>query len=133
MTVSWFDGRVRLLALDRRVDARGALLPLDFDRLPFVPRRVFAVSGVPRGGVRGGHGHRVGQQLLVCLRGRVRVRMRDAREAVELTLDPGAGGLLVEPGIWGEQAYLDEDAVLLVLASDPYDPSSYFNDPGCAS
>lgn len=133
MTVAWFDGRVRLLPLERRVDARGALLPLDLDRLPFVPRRVFTVSGVPRGGIRGGHGHRVGQQLLVCLQGRVRVRMRDARDAVELTLDPGAGGLLVGPGVWGEQAYLEEGTVLLVLASEPYDPSSYFHDPRGAS
>jgi dTDP-4-dehydrorhamnose 3,5-epimerase-like enzyme len=130
VTGPWFGGGARLLPLDRRTDARGALLPLDFDRLPFVPRRVFAVHGVPRGAVRGGHGHRAGHQLLVCLHGRVRVRLRDARETFEVTLDPGGAGLLVGPGLWGEQTYLVEGSVLLVLASEPYDPASYFREPG---
>ena len=126
---AWFGGRARRVRLERLRDARGELMPLPFDRLPFVPRRVFVVRDVPRGTVRGGHGHRSGQQLLVCLHGEIRARLQAGGEAVDLVLAADADGLLVGPGVWCAQTYAAPDSVLLVLASDPYDPSSYLAAP----
>jgi hypothetical protein len=40
---------------------------------------------------------------------------------------PGAG-LLVEPRTWTAQTHLDPESMLLVLASEPYDPASYCDD-----
>lgn len=122
---AWFGGRARLVAVERHVDARGALLPLEFERLPFPPRRLFTVSGVPAGTARGGHAHRRGQQLLVCLQGRVDLRLRLADEEARATLAAEGPAMLVGAGVWCEQSYVDEGSVLLVLASEPYDPQSY--------
>lgn len=124
-TGAWFDGRARLVALKRHVDARGALLPLEFEHLPFAPRRLFTVAGVPAGAVRGGHAHRQGQQLLVCLQGRVDLRLRRAEEEARVTLAAEGPAMLVSAGVWCEQTYVDEGSVLLVLSSEPYDPASY--------
>ena len=66
---SFFDGRARLVACPIVTEPRGALLPLHLAELPFVPRRVFAITDVPVGTERGGHAHRSGMQLLVCLQG----------------------------------------------------------------
>lgn len=122
----WFDGRSRLVPLARHVDARGALLPLDYPDLPFVPMRVFTVSGMAANTVRGGHGHRTARQLLVCIRGRIRVRMVCPPDAVDVALEPGGPGLLIDAGIWSEQTYLEEDSVMLALCSEAFDPASYF-------
>jgi hypothetical protein len=124
------DGRARLVALPVARDPRGALTPIAFDALPFVPARVFAVSDAPAGAVRGGHAHRSGLQALVCLQGAVLVELRVAAGAAEtLELAPGGGALVFGPGVWSRQTYRAPGTVLLVLASEPYDPASYVDQP----
>ncbi len=127
---AWFDGRARLLTFTCHSDRRGVLLPIDLDQLPFPVRRIFTVADVPSGTVRGGHGHRRGWQLLLCVQGQIRVRMRCLAEQVELVLEGSGPGLLIGANIWVEQTYLDEHAVLLVACSEAFDPDSYYaNEP----
>jgi hypothetical protein len=125
----FFGGRARLVACPAVADARGALLPIPFADLPFTPCRAFAVSDVPAGAVRGGHAHRSGMQLLICLQGTIAVELRAADGEAALTLVPGGGALLVSPGVWCRQTYPEAGAVLLALASEPYDPASYLDKP----
>ena len=125
----WFDGRAQLLELPRHGDTRGSLLPIDLTHLPFAPQRLFTVTNVPTGTQRGGHGHHHGQQLLICLAGRIGVLLRCGSVQASVALDARGPALLVGAGIWGQQTYLQQDSALLVLASEPYDPSSYFQNP----
>lgn len=125
---SWLGGGARLVEIERHVDARGALLPLELDRLPFAPRRLFTVSGVPAGTLRGGHAHRAGQQLLLCLQGRIDLCLRLNDEEVRTSLTAAGPALLLGPRIWCQQTYRDEGTVLLVLSSEPYDRASYIED-----
>lgn len=124
---SWFGGRARLVDLPIHSDERGNLLPLDFDRLPFMPRRVFTVTGVPAGSIRGEHGHRSGEQLLICLQGKIDLLLRKGDEDATTALTPAGPGLLLGAGVWCRQTYLVSNSVLLVLASEPYDPESYIS------
>jgi hypothetical protein len=122
----FLGGRAQLIELSVKSDKRGDLLPIPFDQLPFVPRRVFAVSDVPVGTRRGGHAHRSGVQLLICLQGRVEVLLRVSAAVTErLVLQADGTGLLFEAGVWCQQTYLDANTVLLALASEPYNPASY--------
>ena len=122
----WLDGRARLVRLARHVDARGTLSSFDYADLPFVPMRVFTVSAMTANTVRGGHGHRTARQLLVCVHGRIRVRMACPPDEAVVTLEPGGPGLLIDAGVWSEQTYLEDDSVMLALCSEPFDPASYF-------
>lgn len=122
---AWFSGRARSVVCQIHADERGALLSLEFDRLPFIPCRLFTVAGVPVGAVRGGHGHRAGQQLLVCLQGRIDVLMRCENDEANTVLVRGGPGLLFGPGVWCRQSYSEEGTVLLALASEHYDLASY--------
>lgn len=119
---------MRVVLRSPHTDSRGLLHAFDFSELPFAPARVFTVSGAPAGTARGGHGHRRGEQLLACIQGRIHVLMRHAGEEATVQLVPDGGMLLVGPQVWCRQTYLDEGAVLLVLASEPYSPDSYFTD-----
>jgi len=124
---SWFEGRARLIDLPVHTDERGNLLPIDFDDLPFRPRRVFTVTNVPAGAIRGEHGHRTGQQLLICLQGKIELVLRTGPEEVNTALIPTGPGLLLGSGVWCRQTYVASDSVLLVMASEKYDPASYVN------
>lgn len=120
-----FGDDVRVLAVAPNVDERGRLLELDFSTVPFPVRRVFAIAGVPPGTFRGGHRHQETQQLLTCVAGRVEVELRRGQAHHELVLTPDSGSLHIAPGVWARQRYVTDGTVLLVLASEPFDPASY--------
>ena len=121
----YLGGLAKLVACAARADERGLLLPFQFDQMPFEPVRVFAVSNVPAGTVRGGHAHRSGRQLLVCLQGHIGILMRHRDQEARLALEPSGFGLVLEAGVWCQQTYLVEGTVLLAFADTPYDPASY--------
>ena len=52
----------------------------------------------------------------------------DGTHRQEVILDSPELALYVPPMIWGTQYKYTSDAVLLVLASDVYDPSDYIRD-----
>lgn len=119
---------VQPVSLKRHKDIRGSLLPIEFHQLPFTPKRIFTVAGMTAGTVRGGHSHRWGQQLLICLRGQIDLLLRHDGRETNLSLMPDEQGLLIGSGVWHSQTYVAEDSVLLVLASEPYNPESYVYD-----
>jgi hypothetical protein len=111
------------------VDERGKLSFAELGGdLPFSPARYFLVYDVPVGETRGGHAHRTCEQYMIAVGGAVRVTLDDGGSRSEHVLDSPHLGLHVPGSIWGEQRYLTEDARLLVLASQPYDPTDYIND-----
>jgi dTDP-4-dehydrorhamnose 3,5-epimerase-like enzyme len=122
--VGRFDD-VTSVPLVSNVEERGSLLALDFDALPFTVRRVFVITDVPPGTKRGGHRHRSGAQVLVCISGRVEVELRRGASHTRVTLTPDTDGLYIPAGIWAAQHYLEARSALVVLASDPFDPATY--------
>jgi UDP-2-acetamido-3-amino-2,3-dideoxy-glucuronate N-acetyltransferase len=119
---------VVLYPLTTARDLRGSLAALEFQSLPFVPRRVFAVHGVPDESVRGAHAHRACAQLLVCLSGELSCVADDGETRQEFRLTSPGTGLLVPPLVWAMQYRYTRDATLLVLAELPYDPDDYIRD-----
>jgi acetyltransferase-like isoleucine patch superfamily enzyme/dTDP-4-dehydrorhamnose 3,5-epimerase-like enzyme len=116
----------RLLLVE---DLRGSLSVGEFPKeVPFSPRRYFVVFDVPGKDVRGEHAHRACQQFLVCVRGSLMVVVDDGTTSEEIALDAPNLGLYVPPMVWAVQYKYSADAVLLVFASDPYDPADYIRD-----
>jgi UDP-2-acetamido-3-amino-2,3-dideoxy-glucuronate N-acetyltransferase len=123
---------VRGVALHRLplvIDLRGNLTAGEFPaQVPFMPKRYFFVFDVPGKDVRGEHAHRSCHQFLVCARGSVSVVVDDGQSSEEVILDQPNLGLYLPPMIWAVQYRYTADAVLLVLASDLYDPNDYIRD-----
>ncbi len=119
---------IRLYRFASFNDFRGTLTVVDYDHsLPFAPRRMFTIQDVPEGFFRGNHAHKQCHQLLICLKGSCIVQLDDGKSRMSVLLDSNALGLHIPPRTWGVQYQFSNDAVLHVLASDPYDPNDYIS------
>jgi UDP-2-acetamido-3-amino-2,3-dideoxy-glucuronate N-acetyltransferase len=110
-------------------DLRGSLSAGEFSsEIPFRPKRYFIVFDVPGKDVRGEHAHRVCHQFLVAARGSLAVVVDDGVRSEEIVLDMPNLGLYLPPMIWAVHYKYSADALLLVFASDHYDPDDYVRD-----
>jgi UDP-2-acetamido-3-amino-2,3-dideoxy-glucuronate N-acetyltransferase len=120
---------VTLHRFDQIHDLRGDLSVGEFERnVPFRPKRYFIVSNVPSTETRGEHAHKKCCQFLICVTGGLSVVVDDGTRREEVLLDNPTLGLFIPAGIWGIQYKYSRDAVLLVYASDYYDPGDYIRD-----
>ena len=110
-------------------DMRGSLSVGEFaEHLPFVPKRYFVVFDVPSKDVRGEHAHKTLHEFCVCVHGSLSIVLDDGDQRCEVHLDSPTVGLHIPPLVWGIQYRFSRDAVLLVLASEPYDADDYIRD-----
>lgn len=98
------------------------------DELPFTVERIFTLFDIPEGEVRGTHAHRKCEQFLVCLRGSVTAVVDDGTNKAEVVLDRPSLGLYMPSLTWGTQHRYSSDAILVVLASDPYEADDYIHE-----
>jgi UDP-2-acetamido-3-amino-2,3-dideoxy-glucuronate N-acetyltransferase len=120
---------VRLQQMKLVEDLRGRLTVGQANAdIPFVPQRYFLVFDVPGKDVRGEHAHHECEQFLVCVRGSVSVVVDDGNVSEEYVLDRPDLGLYVPPMVWALEYRYSPDALLLVLASHPYDAADYIRD-----
>ncbi len=120
---------VSLHRVPRIEDLRGDLIAREVGAgLPFAPKRCFVVMDVQSKEVRGEHAHRRCEQLLVCAKGSMACVVDDGVRHQEVLLDASEVGLYVPPMVWTTQYKYTEDAILVVFASDLYDPDDYIRD-----
>lgn len=106
-------------------DARGCLGVVEAQDLPFDINRIYYLFDVPIGAVRGEHGHKELQQLLICMNGACRVTLNDSAERFHFDIDSPVVGLYVPPGMWRSLQFLAANTVVCVLASRPYEEEDY--------
>jgi dTDP-4-dehydrorhamnose 3,5-epimerase-like enzyme len=121
------EGLVRVLELDCFRDHRGSLTPMTFDQVGFSVARAFVVSA-PRDAVRGGHAHRRVRQVLFRASGTIDVEVSHRGERAHVTLGEEHPAVLIEPGVWAQQTYVDDHSTLIVFADGPYESSEYIDD-----
>jgi len=92
--------------------------------VPFPIARIFNVRA-QKGITRGRHAHRACTQLLICTNGTIKVTCDNGKKTSTYILDEANHGLLIEPGIWSEQKYMEENTVLSVLCNLSYDEDDY--------
>lgn len=110
-------------------DSRGQLIALEEHKdIPFRIRRVYYMYDTGEGVRRGYHAHKTLEQILICIHGSCWVLLDDGHERKEVPLERPYEGLYVGPGMWREMHDFSPDAVLIVLASEPYDEADYIRD-----
>lgn len=104
----------------------GNLTPIEsLKDIPFKIKRIYYITNVPSDSVRGFHSHRNLEQVLICLNGSVKIRVKTPYEEDIVELIDPAKGLYIGNMVWREMFEFSEQSVLLVLASEYYNEDDY--------
>ena len=105
-------------------DSRGSLIPIEFKDLEWEPLRLFYITNVTKNCRRGEHAHFKNKQLLICIKGSIRVNLNNLAPII---LNENEY-LYVPNLVWDSQDFLTDDTILLVLCSMNYDITDYIFD-----
>lgn len=94
------------------------------DDAPFPIARVYFIYGTSPDVTRGHHAHRACGRVLRCVTGECTVELDDGARQWSVTLSDPEATLLAEPMQWLVMRF-GPGAVLVVLASHPYDEADY--------
>jgi dTDP-4-dehydrorhamnose 3,5-epimerase-like enzyme len=115
-----------LLKFNDFTDKYGHLTPIEGKSdIPFEIKRVYYITNVQKDVTRGFHSHRKLHQVLLCLNGSIKIRVKNPNEEEVIELNNPSIGLYIGPLIWREMFDFSEGSVLLVLASDYYNENDY--------
>ena len=112
-----------IIDLKTFIDSRGNLTVIE-KVLPFDIKRIFYIYGVDSS-IRGGHRHHRTYQAAICLTGSWVVTNDDGIRKDVFILDSPAKCLILEPKDWHQMHDFTPDAILMVLASEYFDPDDY--------
>lgn len=96
--------------------------------IPFEVRRIYYITGVPGDVTRGFHSHRRLEQVLLCLNGSVKIRVKTPMAEEIVPLRENSIGLYIGHMVWREMFDFSPGAVLMVLASEHYTEADYIRD-----
>lgn len=116
-----------LIKLSTFSDARGNLTVIEKE-VPFVIKRVFYIYGVDES-VRGNHRHHKTIQAAICIKGSCIISNDDGIKVEKFNLNSPEKCLLINPEDFHWMHGFSKDAILLVLASEPFNPEDYIYQP----
>jgi dTDP-4-dehydrorhamnose 3,5-epimerase-like enzyme len=111
------------ISLKTFTDKRGNLTVIE-KSIPFDIKRIFYIYGVDDS-IRGGHRHHKTIQAAICIKGKCTISNDDNVKKEEFVLDSPDKCLILEPQDWHQMHSFTEDAILMVLASEYFEPSDY--------
>lgn len=115
-----------LVRFKKITDDLGCLTPIEGTRdIPFEMKRIYYITQVQNGVIRGRHAHKYLHQVLICMHGSVKIRLKTPFEEEVVLLGNPFLGLYIGAMIWREMFDFSSDAVLLVLASEHFDEADY--------
>ncbi len=112
-----------IITLKTFSDKRGNLTVIE-KVLPFKIKRVFYIYGVDNS-VRGGHRHKKTIQAAACLNGSCIISNNNGIKKEDFILNHPAKCLILETNDWHTMHSFTKDAILMVLASEYFDPADY--------
>jgi dTDP-4-dehydrorhamnose 3,5-epimerase-like enzyme len=121
----------RIINFPKINDVRGNLSFIENNnQIPFEIKRAYYLYDVPSGATRGGHSHKIMQQIIIAISGSFDVILDDGNNKKLYFLNRPHYGLYVSPGIWRELENFSSNSVALSLVSTLYDESDYVRDYG---
>jgi dTDP-4-dehydrorhamnose 3,5-epimerase-like enzyme len=108
-------------------DERGSLTVME-KAIPFAIKRIFYIYGVD-GSERGKHRHHKTTQAAVCIKGSCKIYCHDGKKENVYLLDEPYKCLIIEAKDWHKMYDFSKDAILIVIASEEYNPEDYIAEP----
>mgnify|MGYP001576134653 FL=1 len=115
----------KILKLNSIVENRGSITVIE-KILPFSIKRVYYIYNLDDS-IRGHHRHKKTIQAAVCVSGSCTVSCQSDKdeEILDYILSSRSDCLLINPEDYHTMYNFSKDAVLMVLASEDYDPNDY--------
>src|SRR3989338_6877031 len=88
--------------------------------IPFEIKRVYYIFDVYGNSVRGMHDNKKTEQILFCIRGKVKIRLDNGTEKEDIVLKNPNEGIFLGKMMWHEMTDFSKDALILIFASDYY-------------
>lgn len=124
------EKNVEMLEFPQKGDERGHLVIVEgMKDIPFDIKRIFYIYGSDADVIRGQHANRKTEFVLINVAGQSKVKVKDGKgnEAV-FALNRPHTGIYLPTMVWKDMYEFSADSVLLVLASEHYDPDEYIRD-----
>ena len=120
----------RLIDLPKVSDPRGNLTFIEGKQhIPFAIQRIYYSYDVPDDeSIRGAHGHKALQQVIIAMSGSFSVTLDDGFAQKTFHLNRPWRGLYVASRMWRVVDNFSSASVCMVLASEPYDAADYIRD-----
>lgn len=113
----------------RHSDERGALVSIEGNGdVDFSIGRIYYITGVPSGSVRGKHAHVNLKQVLQCVKGSCTVDLDNGAEQACVSLWEGGPGIYIHGLMWREMRMFSPDCVLMAIVDKKYDRNDYIFD-----
>lgn len=110
-------------------DDRGSLIALEKEHnVPFDIKRVYYIFDTKMDVPRGFHAHRELEQLLICVTGSCKIKIDDGEHQEVFELNHPCKALYVGKNLWREMFDFSQGCVLMVIASEYYNPEEYIRD-----
>ena len=107
-------------------DQRGKLISIEEGvDVPFSIKRTFFIYDVPNDQTRGEHAHVKTKQYISALSGSCKITLDSGSELQTYSLNSPSIGLFQDTLVWGKMFDFSSDCILLVLASESYNPEDY--------
>lgn len=119
--------KVKMLSFKENGDDRGHLVVIEgMKDVPFDIKRIFYIYGSDTDVIRGQHANKETEFVLVNVAGKSKVKVYDGHgnEAI-FCLNRPHTGIYLPTMVWKDMYDFSEDSVLLVLASEHYNPQEY--------
>jgi len=104
-------------------DNRGDLSVIE-KFLPFNINRVYYLYNFNKNS-RGKHKHKKNKQFLVCLSGKIRLKVINKNKIKSFNLSNPSHGIYLEPNDWHEIVPKKKNTIVLLLASKFFDKGDY--------
>lgn len=127
----------RIINFKKFSDGRGDLVPIEFGisdekdgncNIPFHVKRCYYISAPTNDAIRGKHAHYDLEQVIICIHGSFTLVLDDGRKKCSCHLDNNHTGVHIRNLVWRELKNFSENCVILVLASEHYNPDDYIRD-----
>jgi len=117
---------IKKFFFDKHIDKRGILTPFNFDKiLNKKIQRLFLVS-LKKNFKRGGHAHKKGFQILVCIKGKINFEIINKSKKFKFTLNEKNNfGYIIPSNHWISFSSKIKNSILLVMCTTKFDKKNY--------
>lgn len=120
---------IRHIELNRIYNENGSISVVQNSLdIPFDVNRIYYLYDIPSGSERGGHAHKILQQLIIAASGSFDIILDDGKQKTTVNLNRPNVGLLLPPGLWRELNNFSSGSICLVLASHEYSEEDYIRE-----